>query len=99
MIKCATALEHLNIDSSNLDEEELGQKLLEGLKEAGCKESLNKFSWSYDAFEMTDLVKSFLEELGDADKWTNLEYIELKETLAGPRRRNKLRASFKEKEI
>ena len=40
LIKSAVALEVLNIDSSNLDDEKLGEKLLEGIKEAGCKESL-----------------------------------------------------------
>lgn len=99
LIKEASALEHLNIDSSNMDEEEHGLQLVECLKDAACKESLKEFSWSYDAFEMNDLIKSLLDLLGDQENWTALEKIELCETLVGPKRRNKLRTSFKEKGI
>lgn len=44
---------------------------------------------------MNDLIKSLLDLLGDQETWTALEKIELCETLVGPKRRNKLRTSFK----
>lgn len=102
LIKEAKALEHLDMGSSNLDDEdetEHGMELIECLKESSCKGSLKVFAWSYDAFEMNDLIESMLEVIGDRDQFTNIERVELMETLEGSTRRNELRKQFAEKGI
>ena len=72
---------------------------MESLKESTCKETLRVFAWSYDAFEMNELIESMLELLGDRDQFSAIERIELIETLEGGKRRNQLRSEFKEKSI
>ncbi len=44
------------------------------------------------------MIKELLEVLG-GDEFSAMKRIELCETLTGARRRNKLRAAFKEKEV
>lgn len=56
LIRAVTSLEHLNLDSSSLEEDSHAQQLLEAIVEAECKTSLKYFSWSYDAFEKDDLI-------------------------------------------
>lgn len=92
LIKDASALKHLNIDSSSIEEESLIEQLKLALPEFACKDKLKSFNWSYDAFEMNDVVKELLEILKDFPK---LKDISLVETVMGPKRRNKLRKAFK----
>jgi len=93
-------LEHLNIDSSNLDDEEKhGRELLACLKETKSQHSLKVFSWSYDADEQNDLIEDLLELLGTRSKFSQLKHIELRETLSGKKKRNELRSDFREKNI
>ena len=92
LIKDASALKHLNIDSSSIEEDKYIEQLKLALPEFACKDELNSFSWSYDAFEMNDVVKELLEILKDFPK---LKDISLVETIMGPKRRNKLRKAFK----
>ena len=97
LLKQASTLEYIDISSSNLDEEdesEHGMELIECLKECACKDSLKFFGWSYDAFEMNDLIESMLEVLGDRDQFAKIERVEVIETLEGGKRRNELRAEF-----
>ena len=74
-------------------------RLIESLKESSCKSTLKVFAWSYDAFEMNELIESMLEVLGDREQFSNIERIELIETLEGGKRRNELRSELKEKGI
>lgn len=57
LIKAAQCLEHLNIDSSSLEEDKHMSQLMEALVMTESKASLKLFSWSYDAMEKDDFVK------------------------------------------
>ena len=65
LIEEAVALEHLNIDSSNIDEIKKANKILEALVECQSKATLESLYWSYDAFEMDDFVEELLQVLGN----------------------------------
>jgi len=99
LIKSATALVHLNIDSNNLDEEEMGRELMVAVEESESKSTLKYFSWSYDAFEFDKLIKDMLDLLGNEALFPELEHIELVETLESKPKRNSLRKDFKAKGI
>jgi len=97
LIKTATQINHLNIDSSNLEKKAHIKKLFEALKESESKPTLKHFSWNYDACEEDKLIKELLSLLGDRDHFPKLERIELRETIA--KKRNHFRNEFKEKGI
>ena len=99
LISEATLLEILNIDSSNLDDEERCRPILEALVESPSKETLNEFYWNYDAFELDDFVEELLEVMIDASRFQSIEWIEMRETLFDTKKRNELRQKFKEAEI
>ena len=99
LIREATNLSFLNIDSSNLDEEEQGQQLIAALKESESKSTLKFFSWSYDAFELNEVIEEILEVLGDSEEFPELKQIELVETHDSGAKRNALRHEFKDKGI
>ena len=71
----------MNIDSSNIDEVVKAKAILEALVESESKHSLNQFMWNYDCFELDDFIVELLELLGDANRFSSLERIELKETI------------------
>lgn len=98
LIEEATGLVHLNIDSSNIDEDEKAQQVLAALTQSQSKETLEKFFWNYDAFELDDFIQELLGLLGDGS-FPALKHIELAETLEDKSTRNKLRREFKEKGI
>ena len=98
LIKDATSLEHVSIDSSDIDEEDGQKQVMEALVECQSKESLYSFNWSYDAFEKDDFIEELLDLLGNGT-FTALEYVELAETIEDKQKRNKWRQTYKDKGI
>lgn len=97
VVKSACKLEHLNIDSSSLEDDDLQNSLVEAIKESEGKASLKCLSWNYDAFEKDDFIKELLETLGDKDTFPELKRIELRETME--KKRNQFRKEFLAKDI
>ena len=87
LIKDATNLGHLSIDSSDIEDEERIKLVMEALVETQSKDSLYSFNWSYDAFEQDDFIEELLGLLGNG-LFTVLEFVELKETLENVKKRN-----------
>ena len=90
LIKEAIALEHLNIDSSNIDDAEKADQVIEAMVEFPGKDTLERFCWNYDAFELDDQIEELLGVL-DNGLFVELETIELAETIESKSRRNELR--------
>ena len=98
LIKDATNLEHVSIDSSDIDDEERTKQVMEALVETQSKDTLYSFNWSYDAFEQDDFIEELLGLLGNG-LFTVLEFVELAETMDDKKKRNKWRNTYKEKGI
>ena len=99
LLREAKNLEYLNVGGLNIEDEDHGRELMAAIQASKSKKTLKSFLWSYDAFEMDDLIKDFLAILGDKNEFPELNLIELAETMGKIKRRNKLRKQFKENGI
>lgn len=90
LIVDSVALTHLNIDSSNIDDDDKARQILDAMVECQSKQTLTKFCWNYDAFELDEAI---IELLGILEgQYPMLEFIELTETIDDKKKRNELRA-------
>ena len=80
----------MNIDSSNIDDAEKAEQVIEAMVECPFKATLERFYWSYDAFELDEQIEELLSVL-DNGLFVELEHIELAETIESRSKRNELR--------
>ena len=70
----------MNIDSSNIDDVKKAEQIIEAMVECPCKATLDRFYWSYDAFELDEQIEELLSVL-DNGLFVELDHIELAETI------------------
>ena len=70
----------MNIDSSNIDDVEKAEQIIEAMVECPSKATLDRFYWSYDAFELDEQIEELLSVL-DNGLFVELDHIELAETI------------------